>query len=203
MPYTPQTPQEIFDIAYVRSKRPDMQTLWQGSFMDPTFENVGNNPQLLQLSDAERQRLITSLLAADVLLDLQIDVWQWDPYTTMQTRLGNGQMWTYCIGQGPTNPVAGSQTGPPPPGTLLVSINPADFPAYPSIPPAPLPAPSPDPIGILEIAYGAPHGVGDLYQDMPGDPRPLGTMFTDSRGTFSKDALPELMGKVVLWRKIA
>ena len=202
MLYVPQTPQEIFNIAYVRSKRDDMQTLWNGTYMDPTFENVGNNPQTPPLSQSARNALIGSLQSQGVLIDEQIDYWGWDPYTTMVTRVGAGLNWVYPLGTGPSNPIAGNQAGPPPFGTIKVSTNPADFPPYNKTnPPSPVVF-SVNPIGVLEVAYGQPNGIGDLYAQSPNWIS-TSTTWVDSRGTFTKIFLIELMGTISVWKKTA
>lgn len=138
-------------------------------------------------------------IAAKHLIDTQIMLWGWDPYMTTLMRVVQGYGWVYGFGQGsiPVGPgIDGSVFNPPlpsynpsanPPGSIKVSLNPADYAPY--NPPA-VTTPTPtlaDPVGFLEMPMGQ-GGTGDWYSVAYGDLTPIGKTITNSRGTFTKEA---------------
>jgi len=181
------TAQQIFLKAYIASKPPAIRALWDA------------------VDDAARQTLAGQLRSQGYILDLQIDAWGWDPWTIMIVRLADGITWVYPMGQGPFTPVAGAQSGPPPPGTIKVSTDLAEYPPFDKAPSVAVPIifqPT-NPIGRLELAYGQPQGIGDIYATVLGDATRLGGIYSDARGTFVKEALAEMIGVVVVWKKTA
>jgi hypothetical protein len=139
-------------------------------------------------------------------LDTQIAVWGWDPYLTDLGRIVQGYAWVPSFGQ-PNIPVG--------PGLSTALVAPAGTPTYnPAAPPLgsiilplvnqatgkmvlPLPYIAPgstvavstasvDPVGFLEMPFGAPGGTGDWYSAITGDQSPIGTVINDSRGSFEK-----------------
>src|SRR5262249_36159007 len=79
-----------------------------------------------------------SLAQAGYILDVPIDVWNWDPVTTMAIRTQLGFTWVPSALQAPLNGAIG--TGPVPLGAIRVSVNAADYPPFdPPTPPTPPP----------------------------------------------------------------
>jgi len=135
-------------------------------------------------------------------LDTQIAVWGQDPYMTDLVRIVQGYFWVPSFGQ-PNIPVGPGLSIPtstyvynpnaPPAGSIIVPVvNPLTgkmvLPAPYAAPVAAAPVTGTDPVGFLEMSFGAAGGIGDWYSVVTGDASPLLTVVTDSRGTFEKEA---------------
>lgn len=88
--------------------------------------------------NGQREALATQLMAQGYAIDVPIEVWNWDPFTTMSWRLQYGYTWVPAAGQ-PNIPIAPGLSEPgqppydpanPPAGSIKVSINPVDYPPY-------------------------------------------------------------------------
>ena len=84
-------------------------------------------------SGTDRDTKAQALAQSGYLLDVPIDVWNWDAVTTMGVRQQLGFTWVPSALQPPLNGQIG--TGAPPPGAIRVSVNAADYPPF--DPPAP------------------------------------------------------------------
>jgi hypothetical protein len=180
------TVQTAFDKAYWASEPPELQAL----------------PAIADLT--QRTTRAAVLATQGFIVDVPIMVWGWDPYLVMTMRENYGYTWVpsalqtnISVAPGITQPgaVAYDPTHPPP-GSIKVSINIADYPPYnpPPAPAAQLPTDG-DPVGPLSI--------GTLYLSVAGDTSPDGTKFTDSRGTFLKHVTITPFGRTNYWEKIA
>jgi len=184
-PAPPQTTQQLFDQAYWVSQPPEIQAL---ETIDPS----------------QRAAQAAELAASGFIIDVPIMVWGWDPYLVMTMRAQYGFTWVPSALQPPVTIAPGlSETGvapynpsDPPPGSIKVSTNIADYPpfAVPPPPATPTPAPS-DPVGVQTI--------GNIYTPVPGDNYPNGATFTDSRGTFQKVVILTPFGRVSYWELIS
>jgi hypothetical protein len=140
-------------------------------------------------------------MAAKYSLDTQIAVWGWDAYMTFLMRIVQGYAWVPGFGQ-PNIPIGPGLTMPTTPYVYNPGAPPAGSILCPLVDPAtgkmalPLPFAAPvlvapvvtaDPVGFLEMPFGAPDGIGDWYSELSGDKSPLGTLSQDSRGTFKKE----------------
>jgi hypothetical protein len=177
--------QTAFDKAYWASQPPELQAL-------PAMEDFG-----------QRTTRAAVLATKGFVVDVPIMVWGWDPYLVMTMRANYGYTWVpsalqpnISVAPGVTQPgaVAYDPTQPPP-GSIKVSTNIADYP--PLIPPAPSPqlAADGDPVGLQSIAT--------LYLSVVGDTAPDGAKFTDSRGTFLKHVIITPFGRGNYWEKVA
>lgn len=79
-------------------------------------------------SGTQRDILAQQLAAQGYLLDVPIDVWNWDAVTTMAVRQQLGFTWVPSALQAPLNGAIGS--GAPPLGSIKVSTNAADYPPF-------------------------------------------------------------------------
>ncbi len=183
---TPLTAQQIFNQAY--------NLHWP----------VATQALMKMNQGAARESQAAALAQAGYSIDLEIMAWGGDPWVVMGIRLQFGQTWEptalqlplgapngYAL---PNEPIESGQTPypvAPPPGSLIVSQNPADFlPFAPVVPPAPVPV-STDPVGM--------HIIGNIYAPSPGDTTPVGQEVMDSRGTFMKVSGQEPMGPVTYY----
>jgi hypothetical protein len=180
------TVQTAFDKAYWASQPPELQAL-------PAIADLG-----------QRTTRAAALATQGFIVDVPIMVWGWDPYLVMSMRENYGYTWVpsalqtnISVAPGVTQPgaVAYDPTHPPP-GSIKVSINVADYPPY-NPPPTPAPqlATDGDPVGPLSS--------GTLYLSIAGDTSPDGTKFTDSRGTFLKHVTITPFGRTNYWEKTA
>lgn len=184
MSTTPQeTTQQQFDQAYWASQPPEIQAL---QTIDP----------------AQRATQAATLATNGFIIDVQIMVWGWDPYLVMSMRAQYGYTWVpsalqppISIAPGLTEPgVVPYNPADPPPGSIKVSTNIADYPPYapPTPPPSTSPTPAPsDPVGVQTI--------GNIYTSVPGDNYPNGATYTDPRGTFQKQVIVTPFGRVSYW----
>jgi hypothetical protein len=185
MPTTAETTQQQFDQAYWASQPPEVQAL----------QNIADPEQRA----AEAAELATSGFTIDV----PIMVWGWDPYLVMTMRAQEGYTWVPSALQSPISIAPGiTQPGvvpynpsDPPPGSITVSTNIADYPPYTPPPPPPTPPPAgTDPVGL--------QSVGNIYFSVPGDTYPDGAVYKDSRGTFEKHVVVTPFGRSGYWEKI-
>lgn len=79
-------------------------------------------------SGEARDTLAHQLAAQGYLLDVPIDVWNWDAVTTMGVRQQLGFKWVPSALQAPLDGAIGS--GPVPLGAIRVSTNAADYPPF-------------------------------------------------------------------------
>lgn len=163
--------QEVaFDKIYWAAQHPELQAL----------------PAISDLS--QRIATATQLAMKGFLVDTEIMVYGWDPYLTMVDRAEFGYTWVPSLLQAPPAIAPGvSEPGvtaydpnSPPPGSIKVSTNPSDYPSL--VPPQAPPTPITELVGIP--VFGP--GVGQTYYTVSGDNSPDGTIFNDSRGTFTK-----------------
>lgn len=166
-PVTPATDDNpVFDAAYWAAQPPEVQAL----------QNL-SSPATTALA----------LAAKGFSIDVPIMVWKWDPWKVMRLRQSYGYTWVPSALQPPIQEAPGiNEPGltpydpnNPPAGSIKVSTNIADFPAF--APPAP--APSPTPVGS---DYVGSLNFGNVYYALPGDPTPDGVIVTDPRGSFLK-----------------
>lgn len=88
----------------------------------------------LEPGDA-RDSLAQQLAQQGYLIDVPIDVWNWDPVTTMAVRKQMGSTWEPSALMQPLNGAIGA--GPVPLGAIKVSTNAVDYPPFdPPAPPA-------------------------------------------------------------------
>jgi hypothetical protein len=181
-----ETTEQLFDAAYWASQPPEIQALQ--SIADPE----------------QRADQAAELATNGFTIDVPIMVWGWDPYLVMTLRAQSGYTWVPSALQPPVS-IAPGLTQPgvvsynpldPPPGSILVSTNIADYPPF-TPPPQPTPqTPSgSDPVGL--------QSVGEIYLSVPGETYPNGATFTDSRGTFQKHVVVTPFGRSSYWEKIA
>jgi hypothetical protein len=184
-PTQQQTTKQLFDQAYWASQPPEVQAL--------------------QTIDSDQRAAEAASLAANgFTIDVPIMVWGWDPYLVMTMRAQMGYTWVpsalqppISIAPGLTQPgVVSYNPSDPPPGSIQVSTNIADYPPFaPPVPPtAPTPPPA-DPVGVQSI--------GNIYTPVPGDTYPNGATYTDSRGTFQKVVILTPFGRVSYWEMIS
>jgi hypothetical protein len=152
----------------------------------------------------QRTQRAADLAAKGFTVDVPIMVWAWDPYLVMKYRQDYGYTWVpsalqpnVSVAPGVTQPGAASYDPThPPPGSIRVSTNIADYPPF--DPPAPAPQPPPpngDPVGIQSL--------GTLYLSVPGEAYPDGAKFADARGTFLKHVTFTPFGRTNYWEKVA
>jgi len=185
-PTNQETTPQLFDQAYWASQPPEIQAL-------PGIADPG-----------QRAAKAAQLATNGFTIDVPIMVWGWDPYLAMQLRQQFGFTWVPSALQPPVTIAPGlAQPGVvaydpsnPPPGSIKVSTNIADYPPF--VPP-PQPAPqtpaSNDPVGMQSI--------GNIYLSVPGETYQDGAEFTDSRGTFQKHIVVTPFGRSSYWEKIA
>jgi hypothetical protein len=186
MSTTQETTQQQFDQAYWASQSPEVQALQS-------------------ITDQEARATQAAQLASNgFTIDVPIMVWGWDPFLVMTIRAQMGYMWVPSALQPPVS-IAPGDTEPgvvpynpadPPPGSIKVSTNIADYPPFtPPTPPAPQLPTGGDPVGL--------QSVGDIYLSVPGDIYPNGATYTDARGTFEKHVVATPFGRSSYWEKIA
>jgi len=179
------TPQQIFDAAYWASLPLAVQAC------------KGGNPTLAQ-----------QLALQGYTIDAPIMALGWDPYIVMSIRQADGLTWVPsalqpAIVMSPTSP---AQSNPPyapydpnnpPPKSIRVSTNPADYP--PLVPPAPPTPPATNLVGPLAF--------GTLYVGGPGamaNGKPTvtdGEQVEQDGVTYTAHVVNEPMGVVVTFTK--
>jgi len=181
--------QTEFDKAYWASQPPELQAL-------PAISDYD-----------QRIARAATLAAGGFTVDVPIMVYGWDPYLVMKTRQDSGFTWVpsalqpnISVAPGVTQPNAVSYNpNNPPPGSIKVSTNIADYPPF--QPPAATATPQQqtaangDPVGVQSL--------GTLYLSVPGDNYPDGAKFTDSRGAFLKHVTFTPFGRTNYWEKIS
>jgi hypothetical protein len=187
MSTTPQaTPQQLFDQAYWASQPPEVQAL-------------------PGIADSDQRANQAATLATDgFTIDVPIMVWNWDAYLVMTLRAQMGYTWVPSALQPPITIAPGlGQPGvvpydpsDPPPGSIIVSTNIADYPPFaPPPPPTPQAQAPADPVGL--------QSVGTIYLSVRGETYQNGASFTDSRGTFQKHVVVTPFGRNAYWEKIS
>lgn len=179
------TTQQIFDNAYWAAQEPEVQAL--RTITDP---------------DA-RAAQASALAMKGFTIDVPIMVWGWDPYLVMTMRTQFGYTWVPSALQQPIAEAPGAvQPGVvsydplhPPPGSIKVSVNLADYPPV-APPPAPVVA-----APVTELVGG--QSIGSIYYTVTGDSSPDGTKFTDARGTFVKHMVVTPFGKNAYWELLS
>jgi hypothetical protein len=151
----------------------------------------------------QRAAQAAALATTGLTIDVPIMVWGWDPYLVMTMRAQFGYTWVPSALQPPVTIAPGdAQPGVvpynplnPPPGSIKVSTNLADYPPF---TPAPAPTPqapaSSDPVGLQSI--------GNIYLSVRGETYPDGAEFTDTRGTFQKHLVVTPFGANAYWEKV-
>jgi hypothetical protein len=181
-----ETTQQQFDQAYWASQPPEIQALQQIS--DPN----------------QRAAQAATLATSGFIIDVPIMVWGWDPYLVMTMREQMGYAWVpsalqppIAIAPGNTElGVAPYNPADPPPGSIKVSTNIADYPPYaPAQPAATGPTVPADPVGVQTI--------GNIYTSVPGEDYPNGATYTDNRGTFQKVVIVTPFGRVSYWELVS
>jgi hypothetical protein len=173
--------QEQFNAAYWASQPMEIQTL----------HNSGN--PALNLT-AEYGRLATT----GFVIDKTIMIDGMDPWKVMNLRAFYGFTWVPNALQPPVQLAPGLgmpgavtyDARNPPPGSIKVSTDLADYPPF--LKPVPVPGPSTTPIVGVQ-------SWGNIYLTVPGDTSPGGTVFTDSRGTFVKRVVNAIFGQSSYW----
>lgn len=182
----PQITQQQFDQAYWASQPPEIQAL-------------------PGIADPDQRAAQAATLATDgFTIDVPIMVWGWDAYLVMSMRAQMGYTWVPSALQPPVTISPGlAQPGVipydpsnPPPGSIKVSTNIADYPPYtPPAQPTPQTPAGSDPVGLQSI--------GKIYLSVPGETYQNGATFTDSRGTFQKHVVVTPFGRSSYWEKIS
>ncbi|MGP0070685.1 MAG: hypothetical protein ACLPWF_01960 [Bryobacteraceae bacterium] len=182
----PETTQQQFDQAYWASQPPEIQALPGIAAQD------------------QRATQAATLATDGFTIDVPIMVWGWDAYLVMTMRAQMGYTWVPSALQPPVTIAPGlSQPGVvaydpllPPPGSIKVSTNIADYPPF-NPPPQPTPqTPSgTDPVGLQSF--------GNIYLSVPGENYQNGATFTDSRGTFQKVIIVTPFGRTAYWEMIS
>src|SRR5580698_7559743 len=135
------TTQQQFDAAYWASQPPEVQAL-------------------ASIADQDQRATQGAALATNgFTIDVPIMVWGWDPYLVMTMRAQFGYTWVPSALQPPVT-IAPTDAQPgvvaynpldPPPGSINVSTNIADYPPFTPLPqPAPAPA-TDDPVGLQSV----------------------------------------------------
>jgi hypothetical protein len=203
----PGSPQQTFNTAYYNHWPPIKQPLFNS-------RPHAQNEALPQLSVADRLACVQACLNAGVLIDEEIDYSpDTDPYTVMYMRsVVYGQKWEPA---GTGNVISqeveipGAYSGPRPPGTLLVSTDPADFPPYPK-PVVPVVTPTGNkavnPVGIriIQESPAQANYVGDVFRcAVANDGFGVTETWDGTSGAFhgewTKSAL--LAGMMIVWVK--
>jgi hypothetical protein len=190
--------QTQFDQAYLAAQPPEIQALMA---LDASSSDAL----------AARATQGATLAGKGFLIDAPIMVYAWDAYLCMMERQSLGMTWAPSAlmpGLGSPNgytlPGLSPQPGQiaydpnnPPPGSIKVSTNPADYaPFDPPAPPPPLAPVSTDPVGPLSV--------GNLYLSTPlGNTYPDGAVVTEARGTFLKHVTITPFGRTNYWEKVA
>jgi hypothetical protein len=180
------TAQQQFDQAYWMSQPPEVRAL-------------------PGIADQDQRANQAATLATDgFTIDVPIMVWAWDAYLVMQMRSQFGYTWVPSALQPPVTIAPGvAQPGVvaydplhPPPGSIAVSTNIADYPPFESSPqPTPQTPVISDPVGLQSI--------GSIYLSVAGETYQNGAQFTNSRGTFQKHMVVTPFGRNAYWEKIA
>ncbi len=203
--------QTIFDTAYYASKHPAMQPLYWGRPGVPTPAGE------FGLTQDQMWTLGATLIQQGHLVDEEIDLQGWDPYTIMwQREFIYGNTWEPA-GMGKTQSTEvltpGQFTGAVPPGAIPVTLDLAAYPPYPVQPVGPpVPPPMPklaNPVGVLRIQFGAKPAVGDMYArvvDSTGnDGWVIGDTFSGMAqgitGSWQKQSV--FMGMTIYWVRTA
>lgn len=178
------TTQQQFDQAYWASQPPEIQSL----------QNIGDQNQ--------RAAQAAQLATNGFTIDIPIMVWGWDAFLMMTLREQFGYTWVPSALQAPVTIAPGTaQPGVapydplhPPPGSIKVSTNTADYPPFIALPQPVAQTPPSDPVG--------PQSIGSIYLSVVGDSYPNGAIFTDTRGTFQKYMVVTPFGRNAYWEKI-
>jgi hypothetical protein len=180
------TTQQQFDQAYWASQPPEVRAL-------------------PGIADQDQRANQAATLATDgFTIDVPIMVWAWDAYLVMQMRSQFGYTWVPSALQPPVTIAPGiAQPGVvaydplhPPPGSIAVSTNIADYPPFAAAPqPTPQTPAISHPVGLQSI--------GSIYLSVAGETYQNGAQFTDSRGTFQKHMVATPFGRNAYWEKIA
>jgi hypothetical protein len=148
-------------------------------------------------SGTDRDTQAQALAQNGYLLDVPIDVWNWDAVTTMGVRQQLGFTWVPSALQAPLNGQIG--TGAPPPGTIRVSTNAADYPPF--DPPAPPPQQSTNVVGwqVFGNIYTFGPSAEVNGQFMVTD----GQLVTQSGVQYKAHVSTGLMGLTVYFEKVS
>jgi hypothetical protein len=160
--------------------------------------------ELRDMTDAnQRLSRASDLAMKGFTIDVPIMAWAFDPYYTMRLRRDYGFTWVPSALQPPVS-IAPSLTMPgtapydpnaAPPGSIKVSLDPADYPPFnPPAPPAPAPVQSGSPVGD--------QSVGNIYHGQAWDSAPDGTVVVEPRGKFLKHRIATPFGFMQFWEKI-
>lgn len=153
--------------------------------------------------DGSKEKLAADLARQGYLIDVPIQVWGWDPYLTMALRQSFGYTWVSSALLAPVMVAPGLPgfgTLPaydpknPPPGSIKVSLDPADYPPF--DPPVTVTVVTPPAVPVGQQA------VGNLYLSVVGELYPDGAKFSDARGTFEKHISLTPFGRNSYWEKI-
>ena len=147
------------------------------------------------LSEDARTSLAQTLAKRGFIIDRDIMVWAWDAWKVMFMRKLLGYTWTPSWLQSyvPTAPGADNPGTPsydpnnPPPGSIRVSTDVADFPPFDP------PHPASPPPAILTSYVGSYQG-GGVYASLSGDPSKDGDIVGDPRGQFLKHKILSAFG---------
>jgi hypothetical protein len=157
--------------------------------------------------DDETQRTARAIELAGkgFIVDVPIMLWLWDALKCMQLRQSYGYTWVpsamqppihvapglFFPGQPPYDPLH------PPPGSILVSLDPSDYPPF--DPPSP---PNP-PAGETDVIGAGILGMPKMFYALGAAPTwPDGTLATDSRGKFLLHRVRGLMGYSVWFEQV-
>lgn len=182
---TTMTVQQTFDAAYWAAQRPEVVAL------------------LTVADQTTRDNQAAALAMQGFIIDVPIMVWGWDPYLVMQMRQQFGYTWVPSALQPSVAEAPGvNQAGTvsynplaPPPGSVKVSLNLADYPPFAPVAAATTAVQTADPVGQQSL--------GNIYLSVKGDTSPDGTKYTDSRGTFLKHLVATPFGANAYWQLLS
>lgn len=151
-----------------------------------------------------------TVAAQGYIVDVPIDVYHWDACLVMASRAQYGYTWVPSAVQPPLQVAPGLtyngltyNPATPPPGSIIVSTLASSYPPFIAPkPPAPAPSaicPPPGPPSNGCVDPVGPLSVGIIYLTVAGDTSPNGTVFSDTRGTFSKSVFVTPFGNESFW----
>lgn len=191
---------------YKASLDPTRLALFESNYVDISNKNSANYNPVLAKS------LLSAALASGYPIDFIIQMNHWDPETTMAVRANDGYAWVPAYGQPNINIAPGlSLPGVPsnyttvaPPGSIKVSTDPADYPAFAKA--IIVPTSISTQVGPLEFSAAAPGGKFIYYYGVvPGDSSPVGTHVVFEGDNFTKvvfqsQGMPGFQATMIIWQ---
>lgn len=183
--------EQQFNDMYWASKPNEVQTLI------PLLERSSHDQATL----AEVESAAFELAKKGFVIDKWIMVIGCSPFTTMLARIRDGYTWYPSLMQPPVAITPGTimpgvapyDPNNPPAGSIKVSIDPKDYPAF--NPPKPVEIPTAIPAKpMFAISQGA-----GRFSVLPGDSSPAGTVYEGPEGSFVKKVVASPFGSWAWW----